>query len=293
MKSYENAYDWMVRYTPQKEWIHRKGILIWLALYAGILGGGAYLASLFYNSLKGMIVSWIIVAIIKSGLHVFHAERPMKLWRMILHPRTSWISRGLLFTVLLIVFGAIQIVLTSLFPGSGAETALKILTGITAFCVLAYAGLTLNYINGIPFWNSALLPVIFILWGILSGQAFIMALGSHSLSGISLISHIFLLISTGLVIILYLMTASYAEPTAKQSVKYLTKGRLAFLLWFGVFIIGIVIPLAIVLQSHMGGSLPAESLAIFMLACEIAGGLSLTYAVMKVGYYSPLVQGQA
>ena len=31
----------------------------------------------------------------------------------------------------------------------------------------------MSYVNGIPFWNVAILPALFILWGILSGLALV------------------------------------------------------------------------------------------------------------------------
>src|SRR4030066_90944 len=122
-------YNWMVQYTPQTSWIERRGVVIWLSMYSGILGGGAYLASLFFNSLAGMLISWLIVVFIKGGLHIAHAERPLKLWRIILRPQTSWISRGLILTVAMIVLGAIQLIFSYTMPGTPLETIFKWLAG--------------------------------------------------------------------------------------------------------------------------------------------------------------------
>jgi hypothetical protein len=35
-------YDWMVKYTPQSEWIERRGILLWLAFFFIELGAGMF-----------------------------------------------------------------------------------------------------------------------------------------------------------------------------------------------------------------------------------------------------------
>jgi formate-dependent nitrite reductase membrane component NrfD len=284
--------EWMIQYTPQTEWVERRGILIWLSLYAGIFGGGSYLVYLSVHNLWGMFISWLIIAVLKSGLHVVHAERPLKLWRMILRPRTSWISRGLIITILLIGFGALQLAFSFWLPGTAGEMVFKVLTGIMAFGIILYAGFTLSYVNGIPFWNSALLPVLFIVWGILGGLALVMAIGL-GVDGVDIGAVIALdlglLIAAIILIVLYLWTATYAEPTAKRSVRELTQGLPALVLGIGVILCGIIIPLAILLSSYLNGIMPAPSLAILILACEIVGGLAFTYSVLKVGLYSPLI----
>jgi formate-dependent nitrite reductase membrane component NrfD len=285
-------YYWMVKYTPQTEWTPRKGTLVWLPMYAGILGGGCYLVSLYFNNLLGMFISWLIILVLKGGLHIAHARRPRKLWRMILRPRTSWISRGLFLLILFVVFGAIQLAFSYWLAGTAGEAVFKVLTGIMAFGIITYAGFTMSYVNGIPFWNSALLPALFILWGILSGLALVMNIGLgvagvdiRAVVAVSLV----LLIAAIILIALYLWTATYTEPAARQSVRELTRGYLALVLGIGVILVGIIIPLVISLLSYFGGNIPAPSLAILVLTGEIIGGLAFTYSVLKVGIYSPLV----
>lgn len=286
-------YEWMVTYTPQTEWVERRGILIWLSLYAGILGGGSYLVSLYFNTLWGMFVSWLIITILKSGFHIAHAERPLKLWRMILRPQTSWISRGIIITILLIVFGAIQLAFSYWLPGTTEEMVFKVLTGIMAFGIILYVGFIMSSVHGIPFWNSALLPALFIVWSILSGLALVMAIGPGVASidtGAVIAGDLAFLIAAIILIVLYLWTATYAEATAKQSVRELTRGYPVLVLGIGVVLCGIIIPLAISLSSYLSGNPPTPWLAIVVLACEIIGGLAFTYSVLKVGLYSPLIQ---
>jgi formate-dependent nitrite reductase membrane component NrfD len=289
-------YEWMVKYTPQTGWIERKGILIWLSLYTGILGGGFYLASLYFNNLWGMFISWLIILVLKGGLHVAHAERPVKLWRMILRPQSSWVSRGLILTISLIVFGAIQLAFSYWLPGTAGEIVFKVLTGIAAFGVMIYAGFTMNYVSGISFWNSALLPALFMLWGILSGLALVMVIGL-GVGGVDVklaaIGSLVLLIAATILIALYLWTATYAGPSARQSVRELTRGYRALVSGIGVVLFGIIIPLAISLSSYFGNNVPPLSLAILILVCEIIGGLAFTYSVLKVGVYRPLVPARA
>jgi formate-dependent nitrite reductase membrane component NrfD len=212
---------------------------------------------------------------------------------MVLRPQSSWISRGLIFTILFIGFGAIQLAFSYWLPGTTGETVFKVLSGIMAFGVMAYTGFTLGYVKGIPFWNSAILPALLILWGILSGLAMVMntdlvnsSVDTRVIEGVSII----LLVSAIILIVLYLWTATYAAPAAKESVKELIRGYLGLVLGLGVGLVGVIIPLATLLVNYLAGmGTLTLSMAIVIIACEIIGGLSLTYSFLKVGLYSPLV----
>jgi len=280
-------YEWMVTYTPQTVWIERKGVLIWLSLYAGILGGGAYLAALYFGNLRGMVLGWLIILVIKGGLHVAHARRPSRLWRMMLRPQTSWISRGLILTLLFIGFGALQIALSLWQAGSGADTLFKILAGACAFGVIIYTGFTLSYVCGIPFWNSALLPVLFLLWSLLTGLALVTILDRSADMRAATEAILVLLVVSVFFVVAYLSVASRGEPAVRESASAMIKGRLAPVLFIGVILIGTVIPLVISFSGYRIGILSWLS-SLVLVVCIILGGLSLTYAMLKAGLYSPL-----
>ena len=89
------THEWMVKGNRQTEWIENRGILLWLAFYTGGLGGGLYLVSLFFNNLWGMLIGWFIVAGLKGSFHFIYLGKPSRFWRLIMHPQTSWLSRGL------------------------------------------------------------------------------------------------------------------------------------------------------------------------------------------------------
>ena len=63
-------HEWMLNYTRQTEWIDRRGLILWIAFYTGGLGGGLYLVSVFFNSIWGMFISWLIIAVLKGGAHL-------------------------------------------------------------------------------------------------------------------------------------------------------------------------------------------------------------------------------
>jgi formate-dependent nitrite reductase membrane component NrfD len=285
------VHEWMVSYTRQTEWIDRRGILLWIAFYAGGLGGGLYLVSLFFNSLWGMFISWLIMAFIKGGTHLLFLGKPLRFWRIISHPQTSWLARGFIFVISFVGFGAIQLLITYFAPGNPAEVVFKVLAGIMAFCVTLYTGIILMNVKGVPFWNSQLLPLLFFACGILGGFGLSIVL-SISGTGINLSQaeqgSRWLLLINVLLIVIYLWQASRREVVGKQSVLEQLHGHNAPVFWIGIVALGIVIPLAVVLAHIIVGEIPS-GIIIAGVVCEIAGGLSLRYVVLKAGAYKPLV----
>ena len=69
-------HQWMINYTRQTEWIDRRGLILWIAFYTGGLGGGLYIVSLFFNSIWGMFIGWLIIAVLKGGAHLLYLGKP-------------------------------------------------------------------------------------------------------------------------------------------------------------------------------------------------------------------------
>lgn len=288
-------YEWMVKYTPQTEWIEGRGLLVWLAEVSGGLGGGLYLVSLYLGSMWGMFVSWLIVVTLKGGFHLAYLGKPLRFWRMVLKPQNSWMSRGLIIVFLFIGFGALQLITSYLFPGIAWELIFKGLAGITAFGTAMYPGFVMNYVNGIPFWNSALLPILFIVYGILDGFGIIIAIalsgGDVNIAGAETGSRIFLIVSA-IVLAIYLWSSTYVGPAGKQSVTELIRGKIAPVLWIGAVLFGIAIPIGIALSSHLAGEGFAP-LLITGIVCDMIGGFSVKYCLLKGGIYGPLIPSGA
>jgi len=284
-------YEWMVKFTPQTEWIEQRGLLVWLAEVSGGLGGGLYLVSLYLDSLWGMFVSWLIVVALKGGFHLAYLGKPLRFWRMVLKPQNSWMSRGLIIVFLFIGFGALQLITSYLFPGTAWELLFKGLAGITAFGTAMYPGFAMNYVNGIPFWNSALLPILFIVYGILDGFGIVIAIalfgGDVNLAAAETGSRIFL-VTSALIVAIYLWSATYVGPAGKYSVMELIQGRIAPVLWIGVVLCGIGTPIGIAVSSYFAKE-GSASLLIIGIICDMIGGLSLKYCFLKGGIYGPLI----
>jgi formate-dependent nitrite reductase membrane component NrfD len=285
------AHEWMINYTRQTEWIDRRGILLWIAFYAGGLGGGLYLVSLYFNSLLGMLVSWLIIAVVKGTAHLIYLGKPIRFWRIVFRPQTSWLARGIIFVFAFIAFAAVQMALSFWMPGTAGEIIFKVLAGLSALAVTVYTGFVLNTVKAVPFWNSTLLPLLFVLCGILGGfgLAVIIALSGGNIDiGAAEMGSRWLLIVNALLILAYLWTAANREPTGKQSVIEQMRGQLAPVFWIGIVALGIIIPLAIAFSSYFTSGV-SSALLVIGVACEVIGGLALRYCVLKAGAYKPLV----
>jgi formate-dependent nitrite reductase membrane component NrfD len=283
--------DWMVKGNRQSEWIEKRGLLLWLAFYTGGLGGGLYLVSLFFNNLWGMLIGWFIVAAIKGGLHFMFLGKPTRFWRLVMHPQSSWLSRGLLFVLGFAGLGFIQLILSCFLPDQTTLIAIfKVLAGVFAFCVATYTGFVLNNVKGVPFWDINLLPILFVACGILGGFGMTVAIGTYdnqiNLSSAEMGSRVMLGINV-LLIVLYLFLSSRREGAGKQSVLLQIRGSISPYFWFGVVALGMVIPALIAISSVFS----AEATATVLISgtiCEIIGGAMLRYCVLKSAMYNPI-----
>jgi len=295
-------HKWMTEYTPQTEWIQRRGILVWIAEVFTALGAGLYLVSLFYSNWWGMLVAWFIIMFLKIPLHLMYFGKPLRFWRTLIPItnawKTSWFTRGINFNIYFgtIVFFQLIVmyVATNFFPGTAWETwgiVLGVLGGIFAFLVGIYSGFIMSYCRSVPFWNTALLPLILIFAGIADGFALIMAVGladaQVNIMAAEAGSRVLLIINA-ILIGSYLWNATYTSKTAKYSALLLLRGGLALPFWLGVIACGIIIPLALSVSSYFAGeaSIP---LLIIAIALHTIGAVALKYVLLKAGIHNPIL----
>ncbi len=299
-------HEWMVKPMGQTEWIEGKGLLVWLAEVFSALGTGLYLVSLFFalkeefavTAFWAGIFGWIMIAVFKLPLHLAYLGKPWRFWRSF-PPfsqgwKTSWFARGIVFTMIFLGFGVVQLVLQGLIAYNTADTA-GVHSAAYVFMVLAgvfYGGFIMNYCKSVPFWNTGLLPIVFLLMGIADGLALVMAVGM--VSGETVIATAesatrIMLIINSLLIVSYLVNANYQSSTAELSVKELIRGHVAWVFWIGIVILGILVPFVISIVSYFTGSESTTGLLVFAIICHTIGAFSLKYGVLKVGIYRPIL----
>ncbi len=298
------THEWMVKPMHQKEWIERRGVMIWIAEVFTSLGSGLYLVSLFMNSWWGLLVGWIIIMFLKLPVHIAYFGKPWRFYRT-LPPfsnawKTSWFARGILFSVFFGTFAFIQLVigqpdLANLIGPSVADPlyyTFGVLAGIFALGVGIYGGFIMNYCKGIPFWNQGLLPVVFVLAGVADGFGLAMGIGlagGDANVALAEAGSRYLLMINVLLIVVYLISAGYTSSVAKISIRELLKGPSAFMFWGGLIILGLAVPAAISVVSLFSGGEASSVLLIIAIAAHTLGAFALKYCLLKVGIYRPLL----
>jgi formate-dependent nitrite reductase membrane component NrfD len=278
-------YDFMVKYTPQTDWIEGHGILIAFAFFFGGISGGLYLSSLYFNSVLGMFVAWLL-AMVTGLIDMAHLSKPTRFWRMVLKPKTSWITRGFIFIILFIGCATIQLALTHWLPGTAAEIAFKVLGGIMAFGVAVYTGFVVGYVGAIKVWNSAIVPLLFVIAGFTGGLAILLMInvGDNALGNDIAVVMRIALVGYAVFMAIYLWVATYESSTARDSVMRMLQGGIAPFFWVGVVLLGIIIPVVLLFAAPSVGWVLVIA-AIF----AIIGGAALRFTILKAGEYTPLL----
>ena len=286
-------YEFMVSYTPQTQWIEKGGIKLWLAFFFIELGAGMFFVASLFDNFRAMVLGWLLCAVLGGGLHLLYLGKPLRFWRMAFSSgwKTSWISRGILFVSLFLLLGLIHMFLIQ---SATRFTALLVAADIFAFLTVIYGGFAMNSVNGIPLWNTALLPVLYVVSGLWGGAE--VTLGISLGSGGMVVGRAIeewiriLLIGYLLLIPVYLMSVRYASATGQVSVTSMLQGKWSSLFWIAVVILGMVIPLAAVINSIVAG---LEGISMTFLYAAIFSGLigdlAMRYLILRCGVYGPLI----
>jgi polysulfide reductase chain C len=301
------THEWMVKPMQQTEWIQRRGLLVWLAEVFSVLGTGLYLVALFTNSWWGALIGWLVIVLLKIPFHLAYLGKPLRFWRT-MPPfsgawRTSWMARGVFFTVVFTGVGFIQLITTYLSTSPDIlngqalsamvvlDNAVKMIAGIFVTLTGVYGGLVMSYCKSVPFWNTGILPVVILIAGITDGLALMMAVGLftvgidfHVIGSASRVT----LIVNALLIAVYLLKVRYQSLTAELSVRELIVGRVAVVFWLGIVGLGIVVPLVISFLSLYVGKLSIP-LIIIAIVCHTTGAFALKFGILKVGIHKPIL----
>ncbi len=232
---------------------------------------------------------------------VWDLGRPFGFYRAGLHPRTSWISRGVFILTGFIIAGSVHLLLAWLEAPEGALRTLAVIGGTLAAMTAVYTGLLLGVLRPIPFWSTPALPLLFLVSALSTGVL-----------TVSLITSIYVVITDNVVepearllaadalllavevavlfSYLYLVRAPLA---AKASVELLIRGELAPVFWLGFVTCGLLIPLALeaILLGPMDTSRPVVRLAATGVAVvpALLGGYLLRHLVITAAIKAPLV----
>ena len=286
-------YEFMVSYTPQTQWIEKGGIKLWLAFFFIELGAGMFFVASLLDNLWAMSIGWLLCAVLGGGFHLLYLGKPLRFWRMAFSSgwKTSWISRGIIFVSLFLILGLIHMLVMQ----SGIRlTGLIVIADIFAFLTVIYGGFAMNYVNGIPLWNTAVLPILYVVSGLWGGAEVTLgiSLGSGGiLAGKAVEEWIrILLVGYLLLVPVYLMSVRYTSSTGQVSVSYMLKSQWSPLFWIAVVILGMVIPLTAVINSFFTDLEAISTTFLYSaIVSGLIGDLAMRYLILRCGVYGPLI----
>jgi len=294
--------------VPQSVWRWKIAAYLFLAgTGAGAVIVGAVGDFMGYVLAAKIAIAFGVPAVALSTLFlIMDLGRPARFLTAVLHPGTSWISRGVFIISGLIVSGGL-IILLWVWPFAGVldanhglRTALEVISLVFAVATCTYTGILIGIVISRPFWNNPLLPILFLISALstgIGGVFFITpivssALGIGSPQTVEFITRLesvdlVLLIIEAMAIYLYLALVSDRAPEATG---LLLTGKLSGWFWGGFLGAGLVVPVVIelfALVNHGGASQPLA--ALFAGVFLLVGGFLMRLLILAAGIRSPLI----
>ena len=277
--------DLRSEYRPQREWIDGRGLLIVIAHFFSGIGAGAWLFSVWLDFPAGMLLALICVGLLSGLAHLAFLGRFERFWRMLKRPHRSWISRGI-WGIGIFGVGAVGALLGP--PAwKGAMVGLSL---VGCAIILLYEGFVYAASRAIPFWRTRLLPILYIAYGLRGGAALLLVLAAFGgttfeLAAIEAIK-LWVVASTAVLVLLYLVAAKRAGGAAAHSVSRLIAGPISPAFYGGTVLLGLLVPLGLGMARELGtGGLSVLAL---IGVSSLIGDFYVKYCVVKAGTYVPL-----
>lgn len=281
---------------------------IWYAFIG--LAGGLYLNALLFGAEIGRVlglplaqVLGIALLAISGLILIMDLGKPFRFFSATRNIGSSWISRGAIADfVFLIVGGAL--ILSHLAiggrsplagmlwtPDGAFERLLAWLVGAAALFMIVYPGLELSVSRSVPFWGTILVPLQF-LGSALASAAGVAWVASWLLDGQSppSVLAVVALASAAATLVLsvvHVQSAQSQQGAARISAQELVGGALAPCFVWGNLVLGLVVP-GLIIALQLAHVLPSGSLVIAGVLL-ILGNFLAKHAVLKAGYYAPLL----
>lgn len=258
----------------------------------------------------GLMVADILsmILICAAGLVLISdLGKPFRVLRALMNPKTSWISIGAICDFVFLILAGLWLMgeldiggqrPLAWLPWAGNSPIgilFQAVAGVAALIVILYPGLVLAYSPSIPFWNTMLIPLQFLIFAFASalGLAFVFALWlpiPTSLLAVRAMVEILLLAAALLLFVAHLFNGAYSHPTARISVERLLSGDLRPVFVWGTLAGGLFLSLAL---GFWGTFLIQPAPNVFLLALSGLATLPANwlskYAIIKAGTYAPLL----
>jgi Ni/Fe-hydrogenase subunit HybB-like protein len=163
------------------------------------------------------------------------------------------------------------------------------LASVIAALVILVEGLILSMSVGGPLWHGGMLPVVFLVEGLLTAAAILLiAPAEPSISGWLRLVMLVLLPALVVLNLLEIAAASYAgNPEAQAAITLFWNGRLTPLFW-GQAVLGLLVPFVL-----LAGAAKNRTAMILAAGLVILGGWVTKLGVLISGQALPFMQAEA
>lgn len=282
--------DYKVQSRCQQGW----NWMVAVYLFLGGVGSGAYVVGALagfagWDDLSNVGVVLSLPAIVVGMFFLLaHLGSPLRSYLTPARISTSWISRGVIFISFLMLFSLIHII--AIFAGirGGAINIVAALGIICALGSMVYTGALLSASKGVPFWESGILPVLFMFSALVSGLATVLLVGylgfsasiSDAVSMKLAVSAVGLLVGEAVVLFFFLYAARQVPDSRDSAMALLRKSTFVF----GDLILGLLVPLVLMLTViSMSGGGSTAGLMVVAAALALIGAYLLRYGILSVG----------
>ncbi len=277
---------------PQREWVAGRGVFLLLGHFLSGAGAGTWMFSIYFGVTAGLVLSLVVVAL--GGVaHLLFLGRSRRAWRIIRQLHKSWISRGLLSMSLFLVCGTAYLLLERAGAASGALGGVFLVLSLVGMAgILLYKGFVYAVSRAIPFWNTPLLPALYIAYGVRGGAAILLVANALGVGGVELNSlefiKLWVAVSSAVLVLIYLAGMSSSGVASRRSVSQLLglRGSASLAFYIGVMLLGLVVPIGIGLLSQYGNVSPWV-LGLVGVS-SLVGDFYVKYCVARAGIYLPL-----
>jgi formate-dependent nitrite reductase membrane component NrfD len=224
---------------------------------------------------------------------IFDLGRADRLLELLLAPRLTILAVGTWLLAFFLLLTTVQMGLRLRFAEvipKAVHVAIRWASALSALAVMLYIGLLLQDLRSVHFWDSPLLPVIFVLSSLSGGVALLMLISFFRQNdGVPLRliarlsdAHFPLIACEALLLAAYMVLAFYRSPVAAASATELIFGDYLLPFWGGVVICGIAVPLGLEWLAHRKATWSLAAVYALML---LAGTLAIRYCFLMVGMH--------
>lgn len=299
-----------------------------LYLFLGGMGAGTFVVAgivrfaTMSHKKPICIAMWCAIAFLAIGLGLLLLElsaplRALMMWQSFSNLGSSWMALGawLLFGAI-ICCGVAAVSSTEPLCAVlkiSAETRKSLGTLFTgvgivlSLCVAVYTGVLLMQAEGVPFWNTGLLPVLFAVSALDTGVGFfsiVLAAFESNSQGMSRkleIATISLIVCEMVALAAFLsFVLSGGNPlfeamepgygaTAVASAHCWLDGSLAWAFWGLFVIVGLAVPFVLASVQVIHHSKHARALSVATALCVLVGGCTLRFITLLAGAHVDIV----